>query len=167
MDEEQSSSIRMKLPPLNPELRDSIRTRLRFCLTCRALKRWSWPFHNAHPETYDRVHARHRLIKNSLPGCGGCGPSCAPRRNEMAPASGSAPGGRAMAEERSPIQHVLVMHRTEVETNVHRFYALMIEHDLFGRTVLVRHWGRPRWTDKRRRAMALSLALTCPSLEDR
>ena len=60
----------------------------------------------------------------------------------MAPASGSAPGGRAMAEERSPIQHVLVMRRTEVETNVHRFYALMIEHDSFGRTVLVRHWGR-------------------------
>jgi predicted DNA-binding WGR domain protein len=60
----------------------------------------------------------------------------------MAPASGSAPGGRAMAEERSPIQHVLVMRRTEVETNVHRFYTLMIEHDLFGRTVLVRHWGR-------------------------
>ena len=23
-----------------------------------------------------------------------------------------------------------------------RFYALMIERDLFGRTVLVRHWGR-------------------------
>ena len=109
MDEEQSSSIRMKLPPLNPELRDSIRTRLRLCLTCRALKRWSWPFHNAHPETYDRVHARHRLIQEQLAGCGGCGPSCGPRRNEMAPASGSAPGGRAMAEERSPIQHVLVM----------------------------------------------------------
>jgi WGR domain-containing protein len=47
-----------------------------------------------------------------------------------------------MAEERSPIQHVLVMRRTEVETNVHRFYALMIEHDLFGRVVLVRRWGR-------------------------
>ena len=60
----------------------------------------------------------------------------------MAPASGSAPGGRAMAEERSPIQHVLVMRRTEVETNVHRFYALTIEHDLFGRVVLVRRWGR-------------------------
>jgi hypothetical protein len=66
MDEEQSSSIRMKLPPLDPELRDSIRTRLRLCLTCRALKRWSWPFHNAHPETYDRVHARHRLIQEQL-----------------------------------------------------------------------------------------------------
>jgi predicted DNA-binding WGR domain protein len=25
---------------------------------------------------------------------------------------------------------------------VARFYALMIERDLFGRTVLVRHWGR-------------------------
>src|SRR3954466_3239208 len=60
----------------------------------------------------------------------------------MAPASGSAPGGRAMAEERSPIQHVLVMRRTEGETNVHHFYALMIEHDLFGRVALVRRWGR-------------------------
>ena len=38
MDEEQSSSIRMKLPPLNPELRDSIRTRLRPCLTCEPFK---------------------------------------------------------------------------------------------------------------------------------
>jgi predicted DNA-binding WGR domain protein len=28
------------------------------------------------------------------------------------------------------------------ETNVHRFYALMIERDLFGRVVLVRRWGR-------------------------
>ena len=26
--------------------------------------------------------------------------------------------------------------------NVARFYALMIERDLFGRTVLVRRWGR-------------------------
>jgi predicted DNA-binding WGR domain protein len=47
-----------------------------------------------------------------------------------------------MDEERSPIQHVLVMRRVEAETNVHPFYALMIERDLFGRTVLVRHWGR-------------------------
>src|SRR4051794_41862772 len=59
-------SIKINPPPLNPELRDSTRTRLRLCLTCRALKRWSWPFHNAHPETYDRVHARHRLIQEQL-----------------------------------------------------------------------------------------------------
>src|SRR3954465_11216988 len=65
-DEEQSSSIRMKLPPPTPDRRDSIRPRLRLCLTCRALKRWSWPFHNAHPETYDRVLARHRLIQEQL-----------------------------------------------------------------------------------------------------
>jgi predicted DNA-binding WGR domain protein len=30
----------------------------------------------------------------------------------------------------------------EPARNVARFYALMIERDLFGRTVLVRHWGR-------------------------
>ena len=31
----------MALPPLDPELRDSIRNRLRLCLNCRQLKRWS------------------------------------------------------------------------------------------------------------------------------
>jgi hypothetical protein len=66
MDEEQTSSIRMKLPPLAPELRDGIRIRLRLCLTCRQLKRWSRSFHNQHPETYTRVHARHRLIQEQL-----------------------------------------------------------------------------------------------------
>jgi predicted DNA-binding WGR domain protein len=45
-------------------------------------------------------------------------------------------------EERSAIQHVLVLRRVEPEQNVARFYALMIEHDLFGRVILVRHWGR-------------------------
>ncbi len=47
-----------------------------------------------------------------------------------------------MDEEHSPIQHVLVLRRMEPERNVARFYALMIERDLFGRIVLVRHWGR-------------------------
>jgi len=39
----------------------------------------------------------------------------------------------------STIRHTLVLRRLR---NVARFYALMIERDLFGRTVLVRHWGR-------------------------
>ena len=47
-----------------------------------------------------------------------------------------------MDEEHSPIQHVLVLRRVEPERNVARFYALMIEHDLFGRVILVHHWGR-------------------------
>ena len=47
-----------------------------------------------------------------------------------------------MDEEISTIQHILVLRRIEPEQNVARFYTLMIERDLFGRTVLVRHWGR-------------------------
>ncbi len=47
-----------------------------------------------------------------------------------------------MDEEVSTIRHTLVLRRVEPERNVARFYALMIERDLFGRTVLVRHWGR-------------------------
>jgi len=42
----------------------------------------------------------------------------------------------------STIRHTLVLRRLEPARNVARFYALMIERDLFGRTVLVRHWGR-------------------------
>jgi predicted DNA-binding WGR domain protein len=45
-------------------------------------------------------------------------------------------------DENSTIQHTLVLRRVEPEQNVARFYALTIEHDLFGRIVLVRHWGR-------------------------
>ena len=37
---------------------------------------------------------------------------------------------------------MLVLRRVEADTNVHRFYALMIERDLFGRVLLVRRWGR-------------------------
>ena len=45
-------------------------------------------------------------------------------------------------DENSTIQHTLVLRRVEPDQNVARFYALMIERDLFGRIVLVRHWGR-------------------------
>ena len=47
-----------------------------------------------------------------------------------------------MNEDASTIRHTLVLRRVEPERNVARFYALMIERDLFGRVVLVRHWGR-------------------------
>ena len=50
--------------------------------------------------------------------------------------------GCPVDEERSAVQHVLVLRRVEPEQNVARFYALMIERDLFGRVILVRHWGR-------------------------
>ena len=39
-----------------------------------------------------------------------------------------------MDEEHSPIQHVLVLRRVEADTNVARFYTLVIERDLFGRS---------------------------------
>ncbi len=45
-------------------------------------------------------------------------------------------------DERSPIRHHLVLHRRKPEQGVARFYALIIERDLFGRVVLVRNWGR-------------------------
>lgn len=45
-------------------------------------------------------------------------------------------------DARSPIQHALILHRIDPEQRVARFYSLMIERDLFGRIVLVRHWGR-------------------------
>jgi predicted DNA-binding WGR domain protein len=47
-----------------------------------------------------------------------------------------------MDETVSTIQHVVVLRRIDAETNAHRFYALMIERDLFGRVALVRRWGR-------------------------
>jgi predicted DNA-binding WGR domain protein len=47
-----------------------------------------------------------------------------------------------MNEEQSTIQRVLVLRRVEPEQNVARFYALMIERDLFGRIVLVLQWGQ-------------------------
>jgi len=45
-------------------------------------------------------------------------------------------------DARSPIQHALVLHQIDPDRRVARFYSLMIERDLFGRIVLVRHWGR-------------------------
>jgi predicted DNA-binding WGR domain protein len=45
-------------------------------------------------------------------------------------------------ELRSPIKHSLVLHRSDPEQGVARFYSLMIERDLFGQVVLVRNWGR-------------------------
>jgi predicted DNA-binding WGR domain protein len=47
-----------------------------------------------------------------------------------------------MPDERSPIQHHLVLHRIDPEQGVRRFYSLMIERDLFGGVVLIRNWGR-------------------------
>ena len=47
-----------------------------------------------------------------------------------------------MDEDVSTVRHTLVLRRVEPERNVARFYALMTERDLFGRVILVRHWGR-------------------------
>jgi predicted DNA-binding WGR domain protein len=47
-----------------------------------------------------------------------------------------------MPDERSPIQHALVLRRVEPDRRVSRFYSLMIERDLFGTIRLVRNWGR-------------------------
>ena len=47
-----------------------------------------------------------------------------------------------MKDERSPIQHHLVLHRIDPEQRVARFYALLIERDLFGTIRLMRNWGR-------------------------
>ena len=47
-----------------------------------------------------------------------------------------------MDERGSTIRHMLVLRRVDPNANVARFYALMIEHDLFGHVVLVRRWGR-------------------------
>ncbi len=45
-------------------------------------------------------------------------------------------------DQRSPIQHHLVLHRIDPEQGIRRFYSLMIERDLFGTIRLVRNWGR-------------------------
>jgi len=45
-------------------------------------------------------------------------------------------------DEGSSIRHTLFLRRVEPEKNVARFYALMIERDLFDHIVLVRRWGR-------------------------
>ena len=45
-------------------------------------------------------------------------------------------------DTRSPIQHALVLHRIDPDRRMARFYALLIERDLFGTIRLVRNWGR-------------------------
>jgi predicted DNA-binding WGR domain protein len=40
------------------------------------------------------------------------------------------------------LQHHLVLHRSDPEQGIRRFYSLMIERDLFGTVRLVRNWGR-------------------------
>jgi predicted DNA-binding WGR domain protein len=45
-------------------------------------------------------------------------------------------------DDRSPVQHHLVLHWVEPEQGIRRFYSLMIERDLFGTIRLVRNWGR-------------------------
>jgi predicted DNA-binding WGR domain protein len=45
-------------------------------------------------------------------------------------------------DERSPIQHALVLRRVDPDQGIARFYSLMVERDLFGTIRLVRTWGR-------------------------
>lgn len=47
-----------------------------------------------------------------------------------------------MPDERSPVQHHVVLHRLDPGRRVARFYSLLIERDLFGTITLVRNWGR-------------------------
>jgi predicted DNA-binding WGR domain protein len=47
-----------------------------------------------------------------------------------------------MPDERSPIQHALVLRRVDPDQGIARFYSLMVERDLFGTIRLVRNWGR-------------------------
>jgi predicted DNA-binding WGR domain protein len=45
-------------------------------------------------------------------------------------------------DERSPIQHALVLHWIDPDQRTARFYSLLIERDLFGTITLVRSWAR-------------------------
>ena len=47
-----------------------------------------------------------------------------------------------MPDDRSPVRRAVILRRIEPELNVARFYALMIERDLFGTVRLIRNWGR-------------------------
>lgn len=47
-----------------------------------------------------------------------------------------------MPDPASTTQHTLVLRRTDPEQGMARFYALIIEPDLFGTVRLVRNWGR-------------------------
>ena len=45
-------------------------------------------------------------------------------------------------DERSPVQHQVVLHRIDPEQGIQRFYSLMIERDPLGTVCLVRNWVR-------------------------
>ncbi len=47
-----------------------------------------------------------------------------------------------MPSARSPICRAVVLRRIEPDKRMARFYALMVERDLFGTVRLVRNWGR-------------------------
>ena len=47
-----------------------------------------------------------------------------------------------MTDERSPIQHALVLRQVDPDQGVARFYSLMVERDLFGTIRLVCNWSR-------------------------
>ena len=47
-----------------------------------------------------------------------------------------------MPDERSPVQHALILRRIEPDQGVARFYSLLIKRDLCGTIRLVRNWGR-------------------------
>lgn len=47
-----------------------------------------------------------------------------------------------MSDARSLIERHLVLHRIDLAHGVWRFYALMLELDLFGSILLVRSWSR-------------------------
>jgi predicted DNA-binding WGR domain protein len=49
----------------------------------------------------------------------------------------------------APAQPV-TLHKVDASQNVARFYSLEVGRDLFGRVVLVRHWGRIGGTGKTR-----------------
>jgi predicted DNA-binding WGR domain protein len=47
-----------------------------------------------------------------------------------------------MPDERSPIQHALILGRVDPDRGVARFYLLIVERNLFGTIRLIRNWGR-------------------------
>lgn len=47
-----------------------------------------------------------------------------------------------MDPERSPVRGYLMLRRVDPKRGMARYYALLIERDLFGRILLVRQWGR-------------------------
>jgi predicted DNA-binding WGR domain protein len=47
-----------------------------------------------------------------------------------------------MPDPVSTIQHTLMLRRVDPDAGMARYYALVIERDLFGNVRLVRQWGR-------------------------